>query len=123
MKKLKIMTLNLLCLILIAALFGSCMDYGQDYKYTYTIKVTYTNSAVDTLTFSYESFKGNNVYVKLKITENGLFGSSGTSPCLIVGCGFYRTPIACGVRKYKILNEAKTDINNPDHTHNYKLIK
>lgn len=111
MKNLKFKKLNLLYLVLVAFYGVGCSNYGQDYKYTYTAKVTYTDSAVDTLIFDYDSFKGNPVYVTLKITDSGLLASGGTSPCLIVGCGFYSTPIACGVRKYEILNEAKVAIN------------
>jgi len=115
MKNLKFRKLNLLYLLLVAVFLGGVFlggcNYGQNYTYTYTAKVTYTDSAVDTLVFSYDSFKGNNVYVYLKITESGLIASGGTSPCLMVGCGLHTKAIACGVRKYEIINEAKSALN------------
>jgi hypothetical protein len=103
--------LSYIFLVLVAILFSGCADYGQDYKYTYTAKVTYTDSAVDTLVFGRESFKGNNVYVYLKVAENGLLASGGTSPCLMIGCGFYEKAVACGVRKYEILDTLQIVIN------------
>lgn len=97
-------------LILIVVLFNSC--YNPDYNYKWTVKVTYFDGTSDTIQCGQNSFKGNIVYLKLKISENGgLFGSSaGIIPCLIVGCGFYQTEIACGVRKYEILKFDKTKI-------------
>jgi len=110
MKKLRTKLSYAFYTLLVAVFLGGC-EYGQDYKYTYTVKITYTDSAVDTVTFDYDSFKGIPVNVYLKISDSGLLASGGTSPCLMVGCGFYRTAIACGVRKYEIINEVKVAIN------------
>lgn len=100
-------TLNLFWILLVAILLFGCLENKRDYKYIYTAEVVYTDSAVDTLTFTYKSFKGNRVYVNLHISESGIINNVATSPCLIVGCGFYHDIIACGVRKYRILNEIK----------------
>lgn len=98
-------------LVLVAVFIGGCTEYGQDYKYTYTAKVTYTDSTVDTLVFGRESFKGNPVFVYLKVSESGVLSSGGTSPCLMIGCGFYQKAVACGVRKYEIIHTVKVAIN------------
>tara|TARA_R110000782_G_C14658899_1_gene397638 strand:+ start:424 stop:765 length:342 start_codon:yes stop_codon:yes gene_type:complete len=111
MKQLKNKISYTLYFVLVAVFLAGCSEYGQDYKYTYTAKITYTDSAVDTVKFDYDSFKGNPVNVYLKISDSGLLASGGTSPCLMVGCGFYNTAIACGVRKYEIINEVKVAIN------------
>ena len=79
----------------------------NDYTYVYDVKVTYTNGDVDTVQCSMDSFKGNVVYLKLKISDSGVFSNSSTSPCLVIICGFYTDVKACGVRKYIILNEEK----------------
>lgn len=110
MKTFKIRTFHLLYISIVAVFLSGCVNYGQDYKYTYTAKVTYTDGTIDTLTFEYDSFNGNNVYVALKITDSGFLASGGTSPCLVAGCGFRWTPITCGVRKYELLNEEKTEL-------------
>ena len=94
--------------LLLVILLTSCSENEPDYTYTYTAKVTYTDSAIDTLTFSRDSFKGNNVYVYLK-TEGGTF-AGGTSPCLTMSCGFYKKTIACGVRKFEILDLLKVEL-------------
>ncbi len=99
-------------LVLITILFCSCTEYGQDYNYRYKVKVTYTDSAVDTLECNRNSFKGNKVYLYLKISESGLLSSTGTSPCLVIGCGFYKKTIVCGVRKFEILSSDTIAINN-----------
>lgn len=99
-----------LFILLFVILLDGC-KYGQDYKYTYTAKVTYTDSSVDTVVFGRESFKGNPVVVYLKVSESGVLSSGGTSPCLMIGCGFYSTPVVCGVRKYEIISESKEAIN------------
>ena len=98
--------------ILITILFCSCTEYGQDYNYKYKVKVTYTNSAIDTLEFNRNSFKGNKVYLYLKISESGLLSSGGTSTCLVIGCGFYKRTIVCGVRKFEILSSDTIAINS-----------
>ena len=102
----------LLYLILVTIFIGGCFNYGQDYKYTYTAKVTYTDSAIDTMIFSYDSFKGNPVYVYISTSNDGFLTSGTITPSLIIGCGFRSKVIACGVRKYEILNESKVELND-----------
>ena len=97
--------------ILITILLCSCIEYGQDYNYRYKVKVTYTNSAIDTLECNRDSFNGNKVYLYLKISESGLLSSGGTSPYLVIGCGFHKRTIVCGVRKFEILSSDTIAIN------------
>lgn len=84
---------------------------AQNYKYTWTVDVTYANGDKDTIHCSYDSFNGNPVSIYLKIHENGLLSDSGTEPCLVMGCGFYTEVVCCGVRSYSILSLNKTEIN------------
>lgn len=81
--------------------------FQRNYNYNWKVNVTYTNGENDTISFNRNSFKGNECYLKLKISENGVFSSGGTEPCLITICGIYETPIVCGVRKYTILSFEK----------------
>lgn len=81
-----------------------------NHTYYYTAVVTYTDGGVDTLEFSYDGFKGNEVYVALK-TQGGMF-SNQSSPCLIIGCGFYYNSVACGVRKYELIHKKKVLITD-----------
>lgn len=103
---------SILYSVLITILLCSCIEYGQNYNYKYKVRVTYTDSAVDTLEFNRDSFKGNKVYLYLKISESGLLSSGGTSPCLVIGCGFYKRTIVCGVRKFEILSSDTIALND-----------
>ena len=102
-------------LVLVAVFIGGCTEYGQDYKYTYTVKVTYTDSAVDTLVFGRESFNGNPVFVYLKVSESNLLSSGCVSPCLTIGCGLYQKAVTCGVRNYEIIDTVKVAMNSKNY--------
>ena len=107
-------------IVLLICIFFGCIsrddycsnEHRQNYTYTYTANITYTDGSIDTLVFSRDSFNGNDVHVYLKISENGLLTSAGISPCLVIGCGFYERAVACGVRKYEILNKLKVKLTN-----------
>lgn len=90
-------------MMLIMCCFLSCSNYGPDYTYKWKLAVVYTNGDKDTVNCQYDSFKGNECYLYLKISENGLLSNSGTEPCLTMSCGLYSDPVVCGVRKYEIL--------------------
>jgi len=96
----------LLFIIFIIITIQSCNK--QNYKYEYIAEVTYQNGEIDTVMFNIET--SNKVYVYLKIEESGLLNNVATSPCLVIGSGFYEEAVACGLRKYKILNETKTKL-------------
>ena len=92
-------------------LFIGCKrKYPPDYNYQWTIKVTYTNGDIDTVECGRDSFKGNPVFLWLKTSSNGALVSGGTTPCLFVSCGLYKSPIVCGVRKYEILSKTKSPL-------------
>lgn len=59
-------------------------------KYSYTIKVTYTNGDTEEITYKSEDSYGYGVYL-----DNGCLRSR--------DC--YGPPTVCGVRSYKIINE------------------
>lgn len=89
----------LLCVILI-----SCSNFETNYTYKWKLAVVYTNGEKDTIKCQYDSFKNNECYLYLKISETGLISGAGTAPCIIMGCGFYSDVVACGVRKFEILS-------------------
>ena len=92
-------------ILLVMCCFLSCSsNFGTNYTYKWKLAVIYTNGEKDTVDCQYNSFKGNECYLTLKISESGLLSSGGTEPCIIMGCGFYSKPVVCGVRKYEILN-------------------
>jgi hypothetical protein len=92
-------------ILLVMCCFFSCSsNFGHNYTYKWKLAVIYTNGEKDTVNCQYNSFKGNECYLTLKISESGLLSSGGTEPCIIMGCGFYSEPVVCGVRKYEILN-------------------
>ena len=92
-------------ILLVMCCFFSCSsNFGTNYIYKWKLAVVYTNGEKDTVNCQYNSFKGNECYLTLKISESGLLSSGGTEPCIIMGCGFYSEPVVCGVRKYEILN-------------------
>jgi hypothetical protein len=92
-------------ILLVMCCFLSCSsNFGTNYTYKWKLAVVYTNGEKDTVNCQYDSFKGNECYLTLKISESGLLSSGGTEPCIIMGCGFYSEPVVCGVRKYEVLN-------------------
>jgi hypothetical protein len=98
-------TKNKLSLMFIFLLFVcvtlSCTqstNYGPDYSYKWKIKTTYTNSAIDTIDCSYDSFNGNECVVILRGDGGG---------CINMQCGLRRKIVACGVRRFEILNFEK----------------
>lgn len=94
----------ILAMLLLCAVYSGCSDsFGTNYTYKWKTSVTYTNGERDTLNYEYTTFKGNEAYTYLKISESGLLSSGGTEPCIIVGCGFHQETITCGVRKYEVL--------------------
>jgi len=95
-----IFTLIMLCCFL------SC-KYGPDYTYRWKLAIVYTNGDKDTIDCQYDSFNGNECYLILKISSNGLVSSGGMEPCIVMWCGMYYKPVACGVRKYDILKSDK----------------
>jgi len=97
--------ITFLCFIL-----NSCIKYSQDYDYKWKVKVTYTNSDIDTLECGRKSFKGNEVILYLKTNTPGLLSDASVPVCLTVSCGFYDTIIVCGVRKFEILSFKKDSI-------------
>lgn len=101
----------ILAMLLLCAFYSGCSDsFGDNYKYDWVVKATYTNGDVDTLKCTYNSFKGNECYLYLKISESGLLSSGGTTPCLIVGCGFRQSTVSCDIRKYEVLSLSKVSI-------------
>ncbi len=90
--------------LLMTYFYISCSYLNEpDYTYKWKVAIVYTNGDKDTLSCQYDSFNGNKCYLTLKISENGLLSSGGTEPCIVMGCGFYKKPVVCGVRKYEIL--------------------
>jgi len=89
-------TIKYIFYILTVILLMSCCGSSVNYRYKYTAEVTYTDSTVDTLTFGRDSFNGNKVSHSLN--------TDGNTACLVIHCGAYSDPIACGVRKYVILD-------------------
>ena len=104
MKKLRLLPSAVLAAnLLLCAVFSGCTDsYGDNYKYDWVVKTTYTNGDVDTLNCSYNSFKGNDCYLYLKVSE--------TTPCLFIGCGFRKQVVSCGIRKFELLSLSKVSI-------------
>jgi hypothetical protein len=101
----------ILAMLLLCAVFSGCTDsFGDNYKYDWVVKTTYTNGDIDTLNCSYNSFKGNECYLYLKVSESGLLSSGGTTPCLIVGCGFRQQVVSCDIRKYEVLSLSKVSL-------------
>jgi hypothetical protein len=96
-------------LFLILICLSSCAyKHAPNYHYDWTVKVTYTNSDIDTIKCGRNSFNGNEAYIFLKISEPGILVTSSTAPCLVTSCGFYQDIIVCGVRKFEILSIEKT---------------
>ena len=85
-------------------LFSCQKNYGTNYTYKWKLAVTYTNGDKDTINCQYDSFKSNDCFLTLKVSESGLLSSSETEPCIIMGCGFYSEPVTCGVRKYEVIS-------------------
>lgn len=103
----------LLSLLLISTILSvGCGNYGQNYHYTYKVKITYQNGDVDTVLCGMDGFKENEATLYLKTSESGVLVSGGTPSCLMVGCGFYGNTVACGVRKYVVLYTEKVAITN-----------
>lgn len=108
MQKFKLNSSSVLAaILLLCAVFSSCDNWGTNYVYKWKAKVTYTNGQIDTVSYEYKSFKGNEAHTYLKVSENGLLSSAGTTPCLIVGCGFRQDVVVCDVRKYEILQHSR----------------
>lgn len=90
----------------------SCDSMGDNYTYTFETKVVYTDSSIDTLTFSKDSFKGNPVGIYLTSgSASSLLSNGNSAGCLKVVCGMRQTTIACGVRRYEILKTTKIPLN------------
>jgi len=88
-------------------LYGCQSKAHKTPYFEFISEVTYTDSSIDTLTFGRNGFKGNKVIVYIKTSDSGFISSAGTSPCLVMQCGFYTTTIACGVRKFSILERTE----------------
>ena len=101
---------KILLILSLLTLMACSINYPPDFKYSWTVKVTYTDSSVDTIYVERESFKGNPVDLYLKTSTPNLIGSSGITPCLVSQCGFYVETLVCGVRKYQILTEEKVHL-------------
>lgn len=91
-------------ILFVTCCFLSCSNSKTNYTYKWKLAVVYTNGEKDTINCQYDSFKGNKCYLAFKISEHGVFSSGGTEPCIIMGCGFYSSPVVCGVRRYEILS-------------------
>jgi hypothetical protein len=99
-----ILLIIIIIIISLTILYSCSNDIKPNYTYNWKVAVVYTNGDKDTLNCKYDSFKGNECFLYLKISENGLLSSGGTASCIVMGCGFYTTVVACGVRKYEVLS-------------------
>ncbi len=73
---------------------------------TFTFRVVYQDSSIDTIQHIYTNcYQDRPAVDYIKISENGIISSSLTPACLMVGSGFYSTVVACGVRKYSVINK------------------
>ena len=96
--------LVVLFIMFVMFIFSSCSYNGPNYTYKWKLAVVYTNGEKDTVKCQYNSFKGNDCFLILQISEDGVLSSGGTAPCIVIGCGFYSKVVVCGVRKYEILS-------------------
>lgn len=80
----------------------SCTQYAEVFK----IEVTYNNGDTEIITYRYAG--GCCVGIRLRAAvQSGSFSGGGGEMCLY---GRHSRPIACGVRKYKILNHKRRPI-------------
>jgi hypothetical protein len=100
----------IISIISFTILYSCSNDIKPNYTYKWKIAIVYTNGDKDTINCKYDSFKGNECFLYLKISENGLLSSGGTASCIVTGCGFYSNVVACGVRKYEVLSLDKVPL-------------
>ena len=100
--------LKILFGLLVLVLFSCGRHYPPDYEYKWKIAIVYTNGDKDTLNCGVTTYKGNEAHVFLRTTGTAFSGAAG--PCLLMICGWYESPIACGIRKYDIINEEKIPV-------------
>lgn len=96
----KHLLIPLLFLSLTLCYLSSCKN--DRYTYKWKLAVVYTNGDKDTINCQYNNLKGYECYLTMKI--------SGTEPCIILNCGFYHEPVACGIRKGEVLSFEKTPL-------------
>ncbi len=80
----------------------------QKYHFFKEVEVFYSNGDRDTITVRWDGNKGT---LRIEHPQPGLFGSSGGEPCLVVSFPFRSTPLACDVRRFKVLFASQVPIN------------
>ncbi len=91
--------------IALTALLISCSKSEKkvDHIFEHTLKITYIDSAIDTLYYKSESEEG----------YNNHFVLSSDKACLKLETRYHYKTIACGVRKFEILDLKKTVLHKP----------
>lgn len=93
--------LALLSIVLLSSCIGS--NHDKYYDYNWVVDVIYTNGDKEQLT----------IEQKKVVKEWKLYLYSGDGEaCLYKGNGYYNDAVACGVRKFTIVTETKTESNN-----------
>ena len=97
-------------LVLLCAVLSSCHERKQlpSYAHTYTVKMFYTDSSIDTIVVNWDSFDGHQDYVIFTLDT----GENECEPRLTVKSNWRYKTIAYGVRRYEILRESRVKIND-----------
>lgn len=103
-KKIITIILILLAIPLSYSLLG-CKKRAPEQKFSYTIKITFTNGDIDTVKTVISTFKQRPISLQIKNSRAVLFGDPiATNPCLTARTFNRNFNLACDVRLFSVLS-------------------